>query len=208
MTTTTTDRPLATSYMAAHAAAVVADTTYQDCRCPACTDPAADATDCAAYVECSTAERTEDAARTAWLDSDETRDWRIADDGCWQREQHAPSEIDDALAEWARSYDATDRTITVAVWAWQIDPVTDEKIDDTRVSFDTTIDPEEPTCDEDRDGGVHDWQGRSISGNGGGVRAVHTCIACGLRRATNTWATDSRGAVYASVQYGDDEDQS
>ena len=63
-----------------------------------------------------------------------------------------------------------------------------------------TVEPEEPDCSED-DG--HDWRDGAVYGSGGGVAWTATCNCCGLRRRTDTWATDpcdgSQG--HTSVEY-------
>jgi len=73
-----------------------------------------------------------------------------------------------------------------------------------KVSFD----PPEPKCAE---GMGHDWQSPRVSGHGGGVIIHEVCAHCGLRKITDTWATDPTDGEQGltSVEYrrdGEEED--
>ena len=61
------------------------------------------------------------------------------------------------------------------------------------------VEPSEPECSEDD----HDWVDGPIYGSGGGVAWTSKCRHCGLRRRTDTWASDPQDGSqgHASVEY-------
>lgn len=82
-----------------------------------------------------------------------------------------------------------------------------------------TVDPPEPACestpdDDDATGYTHhrgkwtrdvghEWKETSAQGSGGGVIVTETCCHCGLRRVTDTWATNPSDGTegHTSVRY-------
>jgi len=202
-------RILAKRYQQAAAALQVADEAHDDCAC------SATASDCPAYRALKVADSANDAARAAWLDSDEKREWRWGGDslpggerGHWAR----PSEVEDDLCEWSEDGDwDRSETIHLSDWARMIDPVTEEDVHDGEVEITVTLQPEEPDCErEDHDwksphsvlGGMEESPG--VQGHGGGVVISEVCAHCGIYRVTDTWAQDSCGRQgLTSVSYKD-----
>lgn len=180
MTTNTTTTSLADAYVAAFGAAELAHD-----------DPEADTDALDEAVE---------AARTAWLDSDEVREWEFAVEGHWEAgHHHAPSEVKEALKAWAGEGWERDRTIWVRGRAQPIDPTTGDAVedDDYEIAVRVTLNPEEPECTSTE----HDWQSPhsvlgglrenpGVWGHGGGVFYREVCAHCGRYRVTDTWAQD------------------
>lgn len=89
------------------------------------------------------------------------------------------------------------RTFFVQVYVSQVD---DEDGDYT--SHKVQVDPAEPPCD---DGDEHDWKDGPVRGSGGGVAYTDTCRRCGLRRHTDTWASDPSDGTqgHRTIRYSD-----
>jgi hypothetical protein len=106
--------------------------------------------------------------RNPWSDSDP-----VALDAT--SESSARAEAHELLADWY----ATDIESTI----WCDFELVADGIEGGRET--AAFDPPEPACTAD-DG--HDWDGPTVSGNGGGVIMTESCPTCGLRRVTDTWA--------------------
>ena len=80
--------------------------------------------------------------------------------------------------------------------------------DGERTERKVSFDPPEPQC---TDGHSHDWASPRVHGHGGGVIVHEVCAHCGLRKITDTWATDPTDGEQGltSVEYrrdGEEED--
>lgn len=209
-TETPTTGPLTTAYIAAAAEAARLLAAYEADK----TEATADASDAA--------DEARDAARLAWLDSDEPREYQFGGDsypggevGHW----HAPSEVEDALHEWTEGgdWDITEGTVYVSDWARPIDAATGEMLSEIEVTSSHAFQPEEPDCSE----GEHDWQSPyevvggikenpGVWGKGGGIVSKEVCAHCGVYRITDTWAQDRNSGVQGltEVTYEDADDAS
>lgn len=75
---------------------------------------------------------------------------------------------------------------------------------DDHTSHKVQVDPAEPPC---LGGDEHDWKDGPVRGSGGGVAYTDTCRRCGLRRHTDTWATDPSDGTqgHRTVRYSTPE---
>jgi len=214
--------PHTAAYLAAHAALMTADALDN---ATACTCAPVDATcaGCDARTAYHVADRACDAARAAWLASDERRAWKTGGES-WGGESGdniegvAPSEIEERLADDARDGDWTveERTIWIHDIATPIDPATGKPIEAARVAVTTTIQPPAPACARGRD---HQWrspysvlggiaENPGVWGKGGGVIIREVCAHCACYRVTDTWAQDrstgEQGLTEVSYEEADD----
>ncbi len=210
--------PLADAYRAAHAAMVAADAHDDATPCPdECLALPGDAhmpgcVGLAAREAYHVADRACDAARAAWLASDEPRDWATGGDS-WGGgmgptiEGIAPSDIEERLSDDARDGDWTieEGTIWVSDWAAPIDPVSAMPLEAERVRVTVQLDPEEPVCEDGHD---HNWIVKRTTGHGGGVIVTEICEHCGIHMVTDTWAQDRHTGEQGltSVRYDDSDE--
>jgi len=195
-----------TAYLAAHAARVTADALDDAIACTCGPDDATCA-GCDARTAYLVADRACDAAREAWLASDEPRAWETGGES-WgggsgdSIEDVPPSEIEQHLRDGALSgdydWDRDSGTLHMHDWATPIDPATGEAIEAAQVDVTTTIEPPAPACE---DGHSHDWQSPhsvlgglrqnpGVWGKNGGVIIREVCAHCACYRVTDTWAQD------------------
>ena len=91
--------------------------------------------------------------------------------------------------DWGESNSTMFHRIHVALDGEVVDTVT------------VTTDPAEPPCESTTDG--HEWHEADVRGNGGGVVVTETCTHCGVRKITDTWATNPCNGTqgHTSVRY-------
>ena len=171
-----------------------------------------------ARIATEAADAARDAARAAWLASDEPREYQLCEGDHWYSTVVAAS-LEDAL-EAARdgvdhgNYD-DDRQSTLRIQVRARCVETGDEDSDTVV-----IDPAEPEC---ADGCEHDWcsphdvvgglrENPGVYGHGGGVISTEVCSHCGAYRTTDGWATDradgTQGHTEISYRHADDSSRS
>jgi len=205
-------------YVYQHWLAAQLQTMYDECECRSCTDQdEADA--CVAQVASLEADDARDAAREAWLASDEERDWRVADDqASWMVEGLAPSDIEERLEDEAAQYDRDDprEPMLYSLDAAPIDPVTGEADRREGMGVSGCLDGEEPDCE---DGHSHDWQtphsvlgglgeNPGVWGAGAGIISREVCAHCGAYRVYESHRQDGSGGYHAATSYEDSDDAS
>jgi hypothetical protein len=232
-TTTTTENPTMTTattmtatevYVAAAAAAEVADDAYDAATCSeACAatpgDHLADCPEGLALAARHAAHAAHDAAREAWLASDEPRDWEVYDEtGRDTLHDVAPSDAEAAIEAWLTDgeWDTSEGTLHLTACAYPVDPTTGTKHDEGRVYGKVTIQPPIVACADASD---HEWhspysvlggiaENPGVWGHGGGVIIREVCAHCGTYRVTDTWAQDrstgEQGLTEVSYEDADD----
>jgi hypothetical protein len=239
-TMTTTESPTMTAttnvhlaaateaYLAARVVALAAEDAYDAATCSeACAaTPGAHLADCPEGIALAAqraAHAAHDAAREAWLASDEPRAWATGGES-WGGESGdniedvPPSEIEQHLEDGALDgdWDMDGGTVWVRDWAAPIDPATGEAIEAAQVTVTTTIEPPAPACARGRD---HQWrspysvlggiaENPGVWGHGGGVIIREVCAHCAAYRVTDTWAQDrstgEQGLTEVSYEDADD----
>lgn len=207
------------AYLAAHAALTAADALDDatPCTCPEDTCTGA-CPGWAAREAYHAADRALDAARAAWLASDEPREYEIRDDQARWRVTSTPDEIEaDAEASLRDGdWDTSDGPLYLVADAYPIDPITDEALNDAGTRVTVTIAQNEPDCAE---GEAHAWrsphsvvgglrENPGVHGVGAGVVVREVCAHCGAYRVYESAAQDpGTGTYYASTHYEEaDED--
>jgi hypothetical protein len=221
-TTESPTMPTTTAYLAAHAALTTADA-LDDATACTCGPDDATCAGCDARTAYHAADRACDAARAAWLASDEPRSWQIGGEP-WDgygpiAENFAPSEIEEHLDDEARSGDWGDQTSTIWIssWARPVDPATGQEIRGAGVSVTTAIEVDGPDCE---DGEEHEWrtphsvlgglaENPGVWGKGGGIISREVCAHCGGYRIVDTWAQDrstgEQGLTSVSYEEADED---
>ena len=152
----------------------------------------------AAYDARVMAEEALSVARQRLVGSDCPREWTLTEDGGDIAEVTALSAREaievGATADYSDYADDDDRrgTIWVDIYA-----SCEESGEEEMITF--QLDPPEPDCVD----GDHDWQDESVQGHGGGVVIAESCLRCGVRRTTDTWAhrPDTGEQGFRSVKY-------
>lgn len=211
--------PLRDAYDAARNAAEQAEQIYLD-------SDDTDTNECAGYHadDCqhralleavrSTA-RTARAARKAWIDSSEPKQWRLIEDGHCYATVEAPT-VEDALSQAEDWLSEGDYCENHTVWV-------DVRVElvgapDVTESTTVTLHPQAPECTNRTHG--HDWRSPydvvggdprnpGVWGHNGGAVITEVCGYCGAYRITDTWAQrpDTGESGLTSVSYRDaDED--
>jgi hypothetical protein len=123
--------------------------------------------------------------------------YRVQDEGCGDDFEAADDDAALAYAEeWLRTGD-WDRSETLFLEAEVVQLQDDGDYEDTLGFVRVVLPPEEPRCS----GGSHAWcspyellggmkENPGVFGHGGGVRIHEVCSHCGVRRITDTWATN------------------
>jgi hypothetical protein len=223
------ERPLAWAYLQIVVAAEVADATRDAlesrCACGSTLHSGDIDSQDEEVARAAEAHRQLDAAAdrasTRWRDSDEIREYAFGGEslgsGSERGHAHAPSEVDAALTGWTEGgdWDTSEGTFWVHDSAWQIDPVTGEELDASRVDVSVAFEPAAPDC---TNGHEHDWksphsvlgglkENPGVWGKGGGVIIREVCAHCGAYRVRDTWAQDGAIQGLESVTYeGADDD--
>jgi len=208
---------LHTAYLAAVEAARIAAQAWMDDDSATqedLTHPARIATDAADAVR--------DAARDAWLESDEPREWDLYED-CDCYATHWGT-LEEAMAAARCNIDAANYEVTQTIWIDYRVVCKESGEEDGGIE---QLDPLPPMCEvvfSDPDcasGHDHDWcsplevvggckSNPGVHGHGGGVVITEVCSHCGCYRVTDTWAQrpDTGQQGLTSVEYRDADDAS
>lgn len=211
-TDTTEIKPLAAALLAAHDALLAADAAYNEIECSdacAALPNAPHLDDCAAGLArraLDAAQVAFDAALVAWRDSDELREYSVADDCARWEIQSCPSQIADDLQSEADSYDWADesqhrwlelRASAMLPWG-EIDG------DEWQIRETYSYEGEEPRCGHE-DG--HEWEDyRGPYSRGAGVAVGEVCAYCAIVRWTVTNVQRNGRIVGDEVSYEIDDD--
>jgi len=222
MTTTTT---ATATYVAAAAAAEVAEAAYDAATCSeACAatdgDHLPDCPNGLALAALHAAQATHDAAREAWLASDEPRDWEVRDDQARDTlREVAPDDVEAEIEAWldGGGWDTSEGPLYLTAYAYPIDPTTGEACAEGRVEGEVTIEQDEPDCEDGED---HDWQtphsvlgglaeNPGVWGRGAGIISREVCAHCGAYRVYESARQDPcTGTYHAATSYEDADDAS
>jgi hypothetical protein len=227
-TMTTTESPTMTTtevYVAAAAAAEVADDAYDAATCSeACAATPGDAhlADCPEGIALAAqraAHAAHDAAREAWLASDEPRDWEVRD-GQAQDILHdvAPADAEAAIEAWLTDgdWDTSEGPLYLTAYAYPIDPTTGTADGEGRVDGEATIEQDAPDCEGDEE---HTWrsphsvvgglrENPGVHGHGAGIIAREVCPHCGWYRVYESARQDGSGRYHEATSYAEPDEDS
>lgn len=199
-TETESTHPLRAAVIVATLAAEQAQAAYDNCEDPGAEDELMQAS--------MLADEARDAARTALVNSDCPRQWKLREEG-FEYDEITASSADEALQI---AIDNCDRAnYPDCEGTFFIDVRVDCEETGERDSTTVPLEPMEPDCADDE---AHDWQSPhslvggleenpGVHGNGGGVVITEVCRHCGCKRVTDTWAQNPSNGEQGleSVEY-------
>jgi hypothetical protein len=222
--TTTTTATATEAYVAAAAAAEVAEAAYDDATCSeACAatpdDHLPDCPNGLALAALHAAQATHDAAREAWLASDEPRDWEVRDDQAQDTlREVAPDDVEAEIEAWLTDgdWDTSEGPLYLTAYAYPIDPTTGEACAEGRVEGEVTIEQDAPAC---ADGEDHEWRtphsvlggladNPGVWGAGAGIVSREVCAHCGAYRVSESARQDGSGGYHEATSYEEADDDS
>ncbi len=212
-------RPLAFRVIRASCIRSVAENTYNNCVCLACTS-AYDAGgqrvrelhDCPAWRTQDRAVRVLAIAHRDLARSDEMREYEVRDDSAMWMIVSSPSTIDDDVEASVRDGEWGDDA-GAWVWSGRVRCEIDGYSETHTVEFEC---PDVP-CTE---GNTHDWQSpHSVvggikenpgvwGGNNAGIKIREVCAYCGTYRLTDTAKPNGIGGYFRAVAYEEADDDS
>jgi hypothetical protein len=235
-TMTTTESPTMTAttnvhlaaateaYLAARVVALAAEDAYDAATCAeACAaTPGAHLADCPEGIALAAqhaAHAAHDAAREAWLASDEPRAWEVRD-GQAQDILHdvAPADAEAAIEAWLTDgdWDTSEGPLHLTAYAYPIDPTTGTADGEGRACGEATIEQDAPDCEGDEE---HTWrsphsvvgglrENPGVHGHGAGIIAREVCPHCGWYRVYESARQDGSGRYHEAISYAEPDEDS